>query len=96
MITSELARFIASGISVLVGTRDARLRPDCVWAAGILAHDWAFVGVPRKATLAMNSWPAFTVRLRAETLFEQTPGPGAGHRRTPEDGDPVAWHGGVS
>lgn len=153
MITPELARFIESGISVLVGTRDARLRPDCVRAIGaradadegtlavflpqatstralanladngriavnvtramdhrslqikggvvgvhptseaerelieryleLLAIDWVHVGVPRKATRAMNAWPAFTVSLRAETLFEQTPGPGAGHPLTP-------------
>lgn len=154
MITPELARFIESGISVLVGTRDARLRPDCVRAAGVradaaagtlavflpqataaralanladngriavtvtravdhrslqikggaieirpasteekafieryleqLAVDWGHVGVPRRSTRAMNFWPAFTVRLRAETLFEQTPGPDAGHSLTPE------------
>ncbi|MBP7243509.1 pyridoxamine 5'-phosphate oxidase family protein [Amaricoccus sp.] len=154
MITPELARFIESGISVLVGTRDARLRPDCVRAAGVradaaagtltvflpaataeralanladngriavtvtraidhrslqikggvvevrpsspdeqsfierylelLAVDWGHVGVPRKSTRSMNAWPAYTVHLRAETLFEQTPGPDAGQRLTPE------------
>lgn len=154
MITPELARFIASGISVLVGTRDARLRPDCVRAAGVradaaantltvflpaataeralanladngriavnvtraidhrslqikggaievrpsspeersfiesylelLAVDWGHVGVPRKATKSMNHWPSFTVTLRCEALFEQTPGPDAGQRLTAE------------
>ena len=154
MITPELACFIGSGISVLVGTRDARLRPDCVRAAGVtadpqtgtltlflpaatseralanladngriavcvtramdhrslqikggalevrpaaageraaierylelLAVDWSFVGVPRQATKAMNCWPAFQVTLHAETLFEQTPGPGAGAPLTRE------------
>ncbi len=154
MITPELARFIESGISVLVGTRDARLRPDCLRAAGVradaaagtltiflpaktseralanladngriavtvtraidhrslqikgeavavrpsspeergfieqylelLAADWSHVGVPRKATKSMNYWPAFTVTLRSEALFEQTPGPGAGGPLTRE------------
>lgn len=154
MITPELARFIESGISVLVGTRDGRLRPDCVRAAGVradsaadtltvflpaataeraianladngriavtvtraidhrslqlkggvlevrpstgeerreierhlelLAVDWGHVGVPRKATKSMNFWPAFTVTLRCEALFEQTPGPDAGQPLTPE------------
>ena len=154
MITPELAAFIESGISVLVGTRDARLRPDCVRAAGVradaaagtltvflpaatsaralanladngrvavtvtraidhrslqikggaievrpssseekgfieryleqLAVDWGYVGVPRKTTRSMNAWPAFTVLLGAESLFEQTPGPDAGQRLTPE------------
>jgi hypothetical protein len=37
VITPELAEFIESGISVLVGTRDARLRPDCVRGAGVRA-----------------------------------------------------------
>jgi hypothetical protein len=154
VITPELAEFIESGISVLVGTRDARLRPDCVRAAGVradpgagtlavflpaataeralanladngriavtitraidhrslqvkggalevrpstaderreieryldlLAADWGHVGVPRQATRSMNHWPAFTVTLRCEALFEQTPGPGAGGPLTPE------------
>ena len=154
MITSELARFLESGISVLVGTRDARLRPDCVRAAGVradaaagtltvfqpaatseralanhaangriadtvtrafdhrslqvkggvlevrpstaperdeiarylelLAADWGHVGVPRKSTKSMNHWPSFTVTMRCEALFEQTPGPDAGQRLTAE------------
>jgi hypothetical protein len=154
VLNPELARFIESGISVLVGTRDARLRPDCVRAAGVradsaantltvflpaatseralanladngriavtvtraidhrslqlkggvlevrpadpeeraemerylelLAADWGHVGVPRKSTKAMNHWPSFTVTLRCEALFEQTPGPDAGQRLTPE------------
>jgi hypothetical protein len=154
VITPELAAFIESGISVLVGTRDARLRPDCVRGAGVradpeagtltvflpaatseralanladngriavtvtraidhrslqvkggalevrpstaeeraeiarylelLAADWGHVGVPRQATKAMNCWPAFTVTLGAEALFEQTPGPGAGAALTRE------------
>lgn len=155
MITPELAEFIESGVSVLVGTRDARMRPDCVRAAGVradprtgtltvflpnvtseraranladngriavtltraidhrslqikggvfevraaieeerlailhylelLSIDWGYVGVPRKSTQAMNHWPAFTVSLRAEALFEQTPGPDAGKRLTAEE-----------
>jgi hypothetical protein len=51
---------------------------------GLLAVDWGHVGVPRQSTKAMNHWPASTVVLRAEALFEQTPGPDAGHRLTPE------------
>ncbi|WP_248353959.1 hypothetical protein [Anaeromyxobacter oryzae] len=34
MISTELAGFLQSGISILVGTRDARLFPDCVRAVG--------------------------------------------------------------
>ena len=41
MISSELAAFIESGISVIVGTRDARLRPDCVRGAGVRADPGA-------------------------------------------------------
>lgn len=154
MISVELAEFIESGISVLVGSRDARLRPDCLRAAGAfadpalgeltvvlpkatsertlanlrgngriavtvtravdhrslqlkgavveiresteserarieryleaLALDWGMVGVPRKATLALNYWPSYTVRLAVESLFEQTPGPDAGARISPD------------
>jgi hypothetical protein len=156
VITPELAEFFASGISVLVGTRDARLRPDCVRASGVaaeprrnvvtvflpaatseraranledngriavtvtraidhrslqvkgrvlelrdsteeelgeirryladLALDWGQVGVPCKATQALNHWPSYTVRLRVEALFEQTPGPDAGNRMAPGKG----------
>ena len=163
MISPELAAFIESGISVIVGTRDARLRPDCVRGAGVradpgagtltvflpaatseralanladngriavtitraidhrslqvkggslevrpstaderreierylelLAVDWGHVGVPRQATRSMNHWPAFTVTLRCEALFEQTPGPGAGSPLTPESA--ALSHGGV-
>ena len=34
MISADLAPFLESGISILVGTRDARLRPDAVRAVG--------------------------------------------------------------
>ena len=154
MISPELASVLESGISVLVGTRDARLRPDCLRAAGVrasaadgtltvfvplvtgeralanlaengriaitvaravdhrslqvkgqvleirpatagerreierylerLAVDWGYAGIPRATTQAMNFWPAATVTMRAEALFEQTPGPGAGFAMRPD------------
>ncbi len=34
MISAELKHFLESGISILVGTRDARLAPDCFRALG--------------------------------------------------------------
>jgi hypothetical protein len=39
-LPSELVEFVESGASVLVGTRDARLRPECMRAAGcVVAKD---------------------------------------------------------
>ena len=51
----------------------------------LLAADWGDVGVPRQATSSMDRWPALTVTLRCEALFEQTPGPDAGQRLTAQD-----------
>jgi hypothetical protein len=34
VLTAELAEFLESGVSILVGTRDARLRPTCMRAMG--------------------------------------------------------------
>lgn len=36
MLGAELADFVESGVSVLVGTRDARLRPTCMRGMGAL------------------------------------------------------------
>ncbi len=153
MISSELATFLESGISMLVGTRDARLFPDSlrivgarVGAEGLeltvyipvatgatavanlrdngriavcfsrpmdhrtiqikgraieirdaddadravidryraeFAETLAFVGLPSRVTLRMSHWPAHAVRIRVESIFVQTPGPGAGQPLAP-------------
>lgn len=36
------------------------------------------IGIPRMATRTWVTWPAVAIRLRANALFNQTPGPGAG------------------
>jgi hypothetical protein len=36
------------------------------------------IGIPRAATKTWVTWPAVAIRLRANALFNQTPGPGAG------------------
>lgn len=36
------------------------------------------IGIPRAATRMWVTWPAVAIRLRATTLFNQTPGPDAG------------------
>ena len=163
MIAPEIVQFVESGISVLVGTRDAALRPEGIRAGGAVADgpsgeitlflpvatsartienlrqngriaatftraidhraiqlkgqvveirsavepereridrylealslDWGFVGVPRKATRAMNCWPAYAVRFRVESTFEQTPGPEAGQRISAKEPPPLAYRG---
>lgn len=37
-----------------------------------------FIGIPRAACAAWRMWPCVAIRVRAEALFNQTPGPGAG------------------
>jgi len=36
------------------------------------------IGIPRSLTSAWNVWPCVAVRVRVDSVFEQTPGPGAG------------------
>lgn len=148
MISSDLAVFLESGLSIHVATRNARLVPDAVRAMGVRVEpggeavtvflpaataaaaranladngriavvfsrpadhrtfqlkgraesvapaseaDRAVVeryrtalvaglgaaGVPPAITRRLTSWPAHAVRFRVETIYVQTPGPGAG------------------
>ena len=148
MIAPELATFLESGVSVLVGTRDARLVPECQRALGMrvepdrehltvfvpaavgelvvanarengriavccarvedhqsiqlkgqaveirqaseaegvwidryreaFADVLAVIGMPRALTLRMAHQPCWAIRLRVDSSFVQTPGPGAG------------------
>jgi hypothetical protein len=147
-ISTELASFVQSGVSILVGTRDRRLFPECLRAVGArvergrrevtlfvpvatgattvenladngrvavcfsriedhrsiqlkgravsvapaeaadravieryrgeFVKNLAFIGMPPRLTLRQNAWPCHAVRLRVESVFLQTPGPGAG------------------
>jgi hypothetical protein len=147
-IESELAPFLRTGITVLVGTRDRRFVPEGVRAMGAriepdgahatvfvphatgattvanalesrriavcftrpadhrsiqikgsvvdvrdaeprdfalvdtyrdeLAQTLGYLGLPPRLTLRVRHWPAHAIRLRIESMFEQTPGPGAG------------------
>ena len=36
------------------------------------------IGIPRAMTGGWATWPAVAIRLRANAIFDQTPGPGAG------------------
>ncbi|HET7698258.1 MAG TPA: hypothetical protein VFK57_21260 [Vicinamibacterales bacterium] len=65
---------------VFVGAREAteEERPQVLaqWD-GFLAS-LEKIGIPRAATRTWVTWPAVAIRLRANALFDQTPGPGAG------------------
>ena len=37
-------------------------------------------GFPRRLARSLAYWPAFAVTIRVDEIFEQTPGPQAGHR----------------
>ncbi len=148
MISPDLAAFLESGVSVLVGTRDARLVSECQRALGMRVEpdgqhltvfvpcavggrvvanarangrvavccarvedhqsiqlkgnaieireaseserEWieryrnafaevlAMIGMPRALTLRMAHWPCWAIRVRVDSSFVQTPGPGAG------------------
>lgn len=156
VISAELAAFFESGVSVLVGTRDARLFPECLRGVGarvepggaevtvfvpkatsaqtvanlkdndrvaicferasdhrsiqvkgslasvrdaraadraivdryveMIAQEWGFLGLPPRITHRMTHWPCHALRMRAETIFVQTPGPGAGEPIAPHSG----------
>ena len=43
-----------------------------------LTETLGFVGVPPQITLRVAYWPCRAVRVRAEAILDQTPGPGAG------------------
>jgi pyridoxamine 5'-phosphate oxidase-like protein len=146
-IPSELHAFLESGITILVGSRDARLVPESVRGVGAkiardgteltiwipavtaartlanvadngrlavyfcsidhrsfqfkgrvtstrearpkeraeleryraaLAQLWGNIGVPPRLTHRMVVWPAHAVTMQVESVFVQTPGPGAG------------------
>ena len=156
MITEELAEFIQSGVSIQLGTRDARLVPDCVRLLGArvepgrdevtvfvpaatgakslanlkdngriavcfsrpadhrsiqlkgramsledappadrqvvdryraaLTDVLSVLGVPPRTLLRISHWPCTAARFRVESVFVQTPGPGAGDRLRPAGG----------
>ena len=146
-ISPDLAEFLEAGISVLVGSRDARLIPESTRAFGArvepggkeltvflpaataertlsnardngrlavcfsaidhrsyqvkgrlvdvrdadeedrraieryragLSKMYGWAGMSPRLTYRINCWPAHAVRLAVETIFLQTPGPGAG------------------
>ncbi|MCB9898119.1 MAG: pyridoxamine 5'-phosphate oxidase family protein [Planctomycetes bacterium] len=45
---------------------------------GELAQNLAFVGMPPRLSYRISSWPCHAVRVEIETIWVQTPGPGAG------------------
>lgn len=47
---------------------------------GEWSRNLGIIGMPARISLRQNAWPCHAVRLRIESLFVQTPGPGAGAR----------------
>lgn len=63
-------------VAIRAATAKDRATIDRYRAA--LAESWAFIGVPAAFTRRMRHWPCHAVRMRVESIFIQTPGPGAG------------------
>jgi len=65
---------------LFVGVRDASEgdRPFITgqWEAFLVNLEK--IGIPRAATGAWITWPVVAIRLRANAIFDQTPGPSAG------------------
>lgn len=148
MLPRDLVPFVEAGVSVLVGTRDARLVPECVRGVGArvergnrdvtvfvpvatgattvaniednrriavcfcrprdhrtiqikgqvvsvrratardrqrieryreqFGDELAWIGLPLRVSRRFSHWPSHALRMRVESLFDQTPGPGAG------------------
>jgi hypothetical protein len=43
-----------------------------------LAEAWGVIGYPPRLTLRMAHWPCHAITIGVESVFDQTPGPGAG------------------
>ncbi len=43
-----------------------------------LAEAWGEIGIPPRITLRMAHWPSHRIRIAIDSMFNQTPGPGAG------------------
>ena len=65
---------------VFVGVRDATddERPTVLAQWDGFLGSLEKIGIPRAATKTWVTWPAVAIRLRANALFNQTPGPDAG------------------
>ena len=65
---------------VFAGVRDATddERPIVLAQWDAFLGSLEKIGIPRVATRTWVTWPAVAIRLRANALFDQTPGPGAG------------------
>lgn len=48
-------------------------------ARAALVEQFACVGIPRSATRRLIWWPSVAVEVQVSDVFEQTPGPNAGH-----------------
>ena len=65
---------------VFAGVRDAteEERPQVLAQWDGFLGSLEKIGIPRAATRTWVTWPAVAIRLRANALFDQTPGPDAG------------------
>jgi len=69
---------------LFIGVRDAGDddRPLITGQWDLFLANLEKIGIPRAATRAWITWPVVAIRLRANAIFDQTPGPGAGAQIT--------------
>ena len=67
-------------------------RPAIEAALAAFSAGLELIGMPRRLTERLQGWPATSVEVRVEQLFEQSPGPGAGDPLTDPAG-PAAQRG---
>jgi hypothetical protein len=63
-------------VTARAATDTERLSVSAQWDAFLGSLEK--IGIPRAATRTWVTWPAVAIRIRANAIFDQTPGPGAG------------------
>jgi hypothetical protein len=66
------------GRMLTIRDADEEDRERIVRYRSALAEAWGVIGIPPRITLRMAHWPCHALTIRVESVFDQTPGPGAG------------------
>lgn len=70
--------FQFKGTATSVRPADPSERPMLERYRAAIAQHWGQIGMPPRLTHRMIVWPAHAITMNVESVFQQTPGPGAG------------------